>query len=479
MAGYSARQSTFTTGDTILAAHSNDEFNQLVSTFNATTGHTHDGTAGEGGPITSIRDANTLNKVLVDSSNNHLEFYVNVSSSSVQQLRIQDGAIVPITTNDIDLGTSSLQFKDVFVDGTLEADAITLDGTNLTSTFAALSGATFTGNVEIDVATGDPAIILDTQGADKFHIAVDDSDSDQLVIKSGGTVGSGNGIKMDSDGDVFITGDLTVTGDDLFMGTNTSGHVLVADGTNFNPVAISGDVTISSAGAVTIANDAVETAMVNDNVVTGQSELTSVASDDVILVYDTDATTLKKITRSNFVSGLATSSALNNVVEDTTPQLGGNLDVNGQDIVSVSNGNIDIIPNGTGKVNIAGDGSTNGIAVTDGLIDIRAGSGAVSKVKFYCEVNNAHAQTLQAQPHSAGSSAVLTLPVQTGTLVGTGDTASVSNTMLGTGIAATKLADGSISNTEFQYLNGVSSAIQTQLDAKAGAGFAVAMAIAL
>ena len=51
--------------------------------------------------------------------------------------------------------------------------------------------------------------------------------------------------------------------------------------------------------------------------------------------------------------------------------------------------------------------------------------------------------------------------------------------MLGTGIAATKIADGSISNTEFQYLNGVSSAIQTQLDAKAGAGFAVAMAIAL
>ena len=284
---------------------------------------------------------------------------------------------------------------------------------------------------------------------------------------------------MDSDGDVFITGDLTVTGDDLFMGTNTSGHVLVADGTNFNPVAISGDVTISSAGAITIANDAVETAMVNDNVVTGQSELTSVASDDVILIYDTDATTLKKITRSNLVAGLATSSAINNVVQDTTPQLGGNLDVNGQDIVSVSNGDIDIIPNGTGKVNIGGDGSTNGIAVTDGLIDIRAGSGAVSKVKFYCEVNNAHAQTLQAQPHSAGSSAVLTLPVQTGTLVGTGDTGSVSNTMLGTGIDATKLADGSISNTEFQYLNGVSSAIQTQLDAKAGAGFAVAMAIAL
>ena len=258
MAGYSSRQSTFTTGDTILAAHSNDEFNQLLAAFNATTGHTHDGTAGEGGPITSIRDADSLNKVLVDSTNNHLEFYVEVSSSAVQQLRIQDGGIIPITTNDIDLGTSSLQFKDAFFDGTIETDALTLNGTNITSLFPSLTGATFTGSIEIDVATGDPAIILDTQGADKFHFAVDDSDSDNLVIKSGGTVGSGNGIKMDSDGDVFITGDLTITGDDLFMGTNTSGHVLVADGTNFNPVAISGDVTISSAGAITIANDAVE-----------------------------------------------------------------------------------------------------------------------------------------------------------------------------------------------------------------------------
>ena len=440
MAGYSSRQSTFTTGDTILAAHSNDEFNQLLAAFNATTGHTHDGTAGEGGPITSIRDADSLNKVLVDSTNNHLEFYVEVSSSAVQQLRIQDGGIIPITTNDIDLGTSSLQFKDAFFDGTIETDALTLNGTNITSLFPSLTGATFTGSIEIDVATGDPAIILDTQGADKFHFAVDDSDSDNLVIKSGGTVGSGNGIKMDSDGDVFITGDLTITGDDLFMGTNTSGHVLVADGTNFNPVAISGDVTISSAGAITIANDAVETAMVNDNVLTGQSELTSVASDDVILIYDTDATTLKKITRSNLVSGLATSSAISNIVEDTSPQLGGNLDVNGNDIVSTSNANIDILPHGTGVINLDGNGSSGGVSISDGLIVIRTGTGNVSKVKFYCESSNAHAQTLQAAAHSAASSAILTLPTATGTLIGTGDTGSVSNTMLGGSIADSKLS---------------------------------------
>jgi len=45
---------------------------------------------------------------------------------------------------------------------------------------------------------------------------------------------------------------------------------------------------------------------------------------------------------------------LENVVADTTPQLGGNLDVNGQQIVSVSDGNIVIAPNGTGKTKVAG-----------------------------------------------------------------------------------------------------------------------------
>ena len=129
MAGYSARQSSFTTGDTITAAHSNDEFNQVLAAFNATTGHSHDGTSGEVGPISTLRDADSNNKVLIDTTNNYIEFYVQVSSSPVQQLYIADGAIIPVTDNDIDLGTSSLEFKDGYFDGTLYADAINFNGT--------------------------------------------------------------------------------------------------------------------------------------------------------------------------------------------------------------------------------------------------------------------------------------------------------------------------------------------------------------
>ena len=95
------------------------------------------------------------------------------------------------------------------------------------------------------------------------------------------------------------------------------------------------------------------------------------------------------------------------------------------EVVSVSNGNISVLPNGSGKVLLDGNGSSGGISVSDGLIDIRTGTGNVSKVKFYCESSNAHAQTLQAAPHSAGSSAVVVLPTASGTLIGTGDTGTL------------------------------------------------------
>ena len=159
--------------------------------------------------------------------------------------------------------------------------------------------------------------------------------------------------------------------------------------------------------------------------ITGQSSIASAGIDsgnDELLVSDADASVFKRITVDNLISS---AGGLTSVAADTTPQLGGNLDVNGNDIVSVSNGNIKLLPNGSGKVILDGDGSSGGVSITDGLIDIRTGTGEVTKVKFYCESSNAHAQTLQAAPHSASSSAVLVLPTASGTLIGTGDTGTL------------------------------------------------------
>jgi hypothetical protein len=89
-------------------------------------------------------------------------------------------------------------------------------------------------------------------------------------------------------------------------------------------------------------------------------------------------------------SGADGAGNLTNIVEDTTPQLGGDLDMNGQDIVTTSNATIDLAPNGTGTVVVKGN--TN-----------------PGTVVFNCEANT-HGQTVKAQPHSASVTNTLTLP---------------------------------------------------------------------
>ena len=160
-------------------------------------------------------------------------------------------------------------------------------------------------------------------------------------------------------------------------------------------------------------------------VITGKTSISSGAvntANDELLLSDADAGLLKRISVSNLISS---AGGLTDVAADSSPELGGNLDVVTFDIVSSSDRNIDILPNGNGKVIMDGNGSTGGVLISDGSVEIRSGTGSVSEIKFYCEVNNAHAQTLKAQPHSASSSAVLTLPVATGTLIGSGDTGTL------------------------------------------------------
>ena len=159
--------------------------------------------------------------------------------------------------------------------------------------------------------------------------------------------------------------------------------------------------------------------------ITGQTSISSgdiVSGNDELLVSDADASALKRITVDNLISS---AGGLTSVAADSSPQLGANLDVNGNDIVSVSNGNINLLPNGSGKVIMDGNGSSGGVSITDGVIDIRTGTGSEAKILFYCESSNAHAQTLQAAPHSASSSATLVLPTASGTLIGTGDTGTL------------------------------------------------------
>jgi len=94
-----------------------------------------------------------------------------------------------------------------------------------------------------------------------------------------------------SDGAVTIAGDLTISGDDLTMGTNTSGYLLVADGTNYNPVVMSGDIAINSSGATTIQATSVDNSMLAGSIANAKLSNSSVSYGGIsVSLGGTDAT---------------------------------------------------------------------------------------------------------------------------------------------------------------------------------------------
>jgi prefoldin subunit 5 len=75
-----------------------------------------------------------------------------------------------------------------------------------------------------------------------------------------------------------VTGDLTITGDDITMNTNTSGAALIGDGTNFNPVAISGDITIAANGTAAIGSGVIVNADINSSAAIADSKLATIST---------------------------------------------------------------------------------------------------------------------------------------------------------------------------------------------------------
>ena len=205
------------------------------------------------------------------------------------------------------------------------------------------------------------------------------------------------------------------------------GRDVATDGTKLDGIEASADVTdtanvvsaLTAGTGITIAGNGTIASTVTTT--TSASDLTSGTLPDARFPSALPAISGAALTNLP-ASGIASVAA------DTSPQLGGNLDVVTHDIVSTSNRNIDILPNGSGKVNLDGNGSSGGVSVSDGLVDIRTGTGNRSQVKFYCEVSNAHAQTIQPQPHSAGVTNTLTLPAGGNQeLVGTTATQTLTN----------------------------------------------------
>ena len=221
MAGYT-RQSSFADGDIIQASDFNDEYNQLVNVFDNTTGHSHDGTSGEGPVISLIGDpgvAAPINKVAVDDTGNRVGVFIDAASAgtSVEQVRFEDGVIVPVTNNDIDLGTASVQFKDGYFAGNLEVAGVSLGGGASIGTIldeddmasdddtALATQQSIKAYVDTQVTAQDLDFQADTGGA--LNV---DLDSQSLTLTGGtgiDTVGAGQAVTFAIDSTVATLSD--------------------------------------------------------------------------------------------------------------------------------------------------------------------------------------------------------------------------------------------------------------------------------
>lgn len=235
--------------------------NKTGNLFSITSTRTKSGTTG------TTADDYDLQSLLRESATTGVGGTLTATGSV---LRIENnaratGGTLTDTVRGIELVMEGGSGDAIFIDsngtGTTSQVAINIDSESTTADVVAIDGTRLT--------TGD---------ALQLSVDTDVLSTGKALRIRGTATGTTDVLTVDGAGNTVMAGDLTITGDDLFMTTNTSGFILVADGTNYNPVAVSGDVTISSAGAVTIGAD---------KILESHLKAVDAASDEECLTFET------------------------------------------------------------------------------------------------------------------------------------------------------------------------------------------------
>jgi len=346
------RQSSYADGDIIQASDSNNEFNQLLAAFAASTGHTHDGTAAEGGPITKLL-GNTLTfgaatagtdiTVTFDGESNdgvlkwmededYFEFSDDILVASTEKLQFRDTAIYIHSSADgqLDLvADTEIQIAATTVDINGNVDisgTLTIGGAGISEAeLEILDGATVT-TAEINIMDGDTSasattvvdadrVVFNDAGTMK-QVAVTDlaayfddeiTAMPNLVTTAATTVGALNSGSITSGFGTIDTGSSTITTTGLISGGSLDIDDVLINGTTIGHTDDTDLITLSN-GVVTVAGelDAVSLDISGDADIDGTLEADAITIGGVTLA-ETISDTVGAMVSSNTETNITVS----------------------------------------------------------------------------------------------------------------------------------------------------------------------------
>jgi hypothetical protein len=245
------------------------------------------------------------------------------AGSTVEQIRFQDGAIVPVTDNDIDLGTSSLEFKDLYIDGTAYVDAINFNGTAISATAAELNimdGVTST-TAELNILDGVTSTATEINIIDGNTSATSTTlaDADRVVVNDNGTMVQ---VAL-TDFETYFEGALDTLSNVTTVGALNSGSITSGFGNIDN-----GSSTITTTGLITGGSLDIDDVVINGTTIghTDDTDLITVADGIVTVAGEISVTTLdiggtnvnSTAAELNILDGVTSTAAELNILDGVT-----------------------------------------------------------------------------------------------------------------------------------------------------------------